>query len=157
MRSKIGNGDIGAAVENAIRDANLSHYAEMAAENVRWAMAEYTLPSVMLRPKVFIDGSHWCALYGDNLQDGVAGFGDSPAKAMSEFDRAWLTPLTPNVSLEGRSASKQSLLAERPSRSNCYATDCIPLFGPCSTGKLLFSPHRRSRVQARHRQQIRPS
>jgi hypothetical protein len=28
-------------------------------------------------------------MYGDNLMDGVAGFGDTPAEAAAEFDRNW--------------------------------------------------------------------
>jgi hypothetical protein len=47
-------------------------------------------PSMMLRPKVFMDVDQWCALYGDNLQDGVAGFGSSPERAYYDFDRNWL-------------------------------------------------------------------
>lgn len=35
-----------------------------------------TLPGVMYRPALSVDGNQWCALYGSNLQDGVAGFGD---------------------------------------------------------------------------------
>lgn len=46
-------------------------------------------PSMMLKPSLFIDGNQWCALYGANLQDGVAGFGDSPDEAYLDFDRAW--------------------------------------------------------------------
>ena len=46
-------------------------------------------PSVMFRPQISIDGNQWCALYGENLQDGVAGFGDSPALAMEAFDKAF--------------------------------------------------------------------
>lgn len=46
-------------------------------------------PSVLYRPRIFVDGTKWCALYGDNLQDGVAGFGDSPAEAMDEFNSNW--------------------------------------------------------------------
>lgn len=101
VRSRIGNGDIGAAVEAAMRDANFAHHAEMAANAVHCAAAEYERPSVMFRPKVFIDGDQWCALYGENLQDGVAGFGDSPAKAMWDFDRSWQKDLTPNVKVTG--------------------------------------------------------
>jgi hypothetical protein len=41
----------------------------------------------VLRPKLFPDGNQWCALYGENLQEGVAGFGDTPAEAMLDFDR----------------------------------------------------------------------
>lgn len=91
VRSKIGNGDIGSAVESAMRDANLGHYVGMAAESVRCVAAEYERPSVMFRPGLSIDGDQWCALYGDNLQDGVAGFGPSPEKAMRDFDRNWET------------------------------------------------------------------
>lgn len=50
--------------------------------------AEYNLLS-MLKPSVSIDGNKWCVLYGDNLQDGVAGFGDTPYDAMLEFNKAW--------------------------------------------------------------------
>jgi len=46
-------------------------------------------PSYLLRPRIFIDGNKWCALYGQNLQDGVAGFGDSPELAYQDFDRQW--------------------------------------------------------------------
>jgi hypothetical protein len=45
--------------------------------------------SFMLKPKLSIDGNQWCALYGENLQDGVAGFGDSPDEAYEDFDRNW--------------------------------------------------------------------
>jgi hypothetical protein len=46
-------------------------------------------PCVIWKPRLSIDGNKWCAIHGDNLQDGVAGFGDSPAEAMVEFDKAW--------------------------------------------------------------------
>ena len=68
---------------------SIAHAAEMVRESFRWTLAHYELPSVLYRPKLFIDGNQWCALYGDNLQDGVAGFGDSPKEAMNAFDRAW--------------------------------------------------------------------
>lgn len=48
-----------------------------------------TAPHVKMRPRVFPDGSSWCALYGDDLMSGVAGFGDTPANACSDFDRNW--------------------------------------------------------------------
>ena len=37
------------------------------------------------------------ALYGSNLQEGVAGFGDSPADAMWDFDRNWSTKIAAKV------------------------------------------------------------
>jgi len=81
--------------EHSAMAANaISHAAEMARENIRWTLAAYEAPSVMFRPKLFIDGNQWCALYGENLQEGVAGFGDSPAKAMHDFDKNWLLSIT---------------------------------------------------------------
>ena len=52
---------------------------------------EYLRPSVLFRPKLSIDGDQWCALYGDNLQDGIAGFGDTADKAMLDFDKNFNT------------------------------------------------------------------
>lgn len=46
-------------------------------------------PSTTYKPKLFLDGNMWCALYGDNLQDGVVGFGKSPAIAFLDFDKNW--------------------------------------------------------------------
>ena len=54
-------------------------------------------PSQRYRPSLSIDGDQWCALYGENLQDGVAGFGDSPGAAFWAFDRASWTKLKSGV------------------------------------------------------------
>lgn len=43
-------------------------------------------PFVLLKPRLFPDGNQWCALYGDNIQEGLCGFGDTPAKAVLDFD-----------------------------------------------------------------------
>lgn len=50
-------------------------------------------PFMMLKPAMFIDENQWCALYGKNLQEGVAGFGDSPELASWDFDKAWMAKL----------------------------------------------------------------
>ena len=31
------------------------------------------------------DGNRWCILWGKNLQEGIAGFGDTPAMAVYDF------------------------------------------------------------------------
>jgi hypothetical protein len=54
-------------------------------------------PSYWLRPRLFRDGRYWCALYGDNMQDGVAGFGDTPDEAFAQFDRFWFTHRGPSA------------------------------------------------------------
>lgn len=50
---------------------------------------ELTRPSVLFKPKIYMDGNSWCALYGDNLQDGVCAFGRTPDEAMRNFDTEW--------------------------------------------------------------------
>lgn len=47
----------------------------------------------VLKPSIFIDGDQWCVLYGKNLHEGVAGFGDTPHDAMLAWDRAWYTTI----------------------------------------------------------------
>lgn len=49
---------------------------------------DYKLVS-MLRPKIALDGNQWCVLYGDNLMEGVAGFGDTPYAAVLNFNTEW--------------------------------------------------------------------
>ena len=62
---------------------------------------ERSRPFMLLRPRVFPAGNQWCALYGSNLQEGVAGFGDTPAKAAVDFDVQWLNAkVGPNNQVE---------------------------------------------------------
>ncbi|KKM68130.1 hypothetical protein LCGC14_1463950 [marine sediment metagenome] len=46
-------------------------------------------PSTRYSPKLYIDGDKWCALYGEDLQNGVSGFGNSPEFALRDFDEKW--------------------------------------------------------------------
>jgi hypothetical protein len=46
-------------------------------------------PSVLIRPRVFVDGNQFCALYGENIQEGICGFGDTPEEALMAFDEEW--------------------------------------------------------------------
>jgi hypothetical protein len=50
---------------------------------------EYTRPSFMYRIIPYKDGEQWCALLGQNVQDGIVGFGDTPARALRSFDDAY--------------------------------------------------------------------
>lgn len=38
-----------------------------------------------LNPKFSKDGNQWCFIYGEFPNDCVAGFGDTPKKAMQDF------------------------------------------------------------------------
>lgn len=90
VRSRISNGDIGSAVrEVAFQTIDFSHARQMLQQEIATVGYEMARPSAIFRPALSIDGNKWCALYGENLQDGVAGFGDSPDEACTAFDKAW--------------------------------------------------------------------
>jgi len=36
--------------------------------------------------KPFKDGNMWCVLLGENIQDGICGFGETPLKAILNFN-----------------------------------------------------------------------
>ena len=40
----------------------------------------------MLKPKISIDGNQYCVLLGVNLQDGIAGFGDTLYRTVLDFN-----------------------------------------------------------------------
>ena len=53
-------------------------------------MSYQSRPSFLFKPRLSVDGDKWCALYGENLQDGVVGFGCSPEEAYKNFDEQWV-------------------------------------------------------------------
>lgn len=75
----------------------MSYASEQGVLNAQWnaAVAAHqaedarSAPHVLMRPKMFPDGNMWCALYGCNLQEGVAGFGATPEAAAADFDANW--------------------------------------------------------------------
>src|SRR3954471_2387743 len=92
VRSRLSNCDVGAAIREACH-LDGSFAIEGIRQDFSIAANEMQRPSVLYRPSISIDGNQWCALYGANLQDGVAGFGDSPSAAMIDFDQNWHTAL----------------------------------------------------------------
>lgn len=52
--------------------------------------------------KVYLDGNEWCALLGKDLQEGLAGFGKTPAAALcalcGELDENFLNIPTELIS-----------------------------------------------------------
>ena len=74
-----------AIVQRYNNDKDYTHQSEM---NALIEAEEMNLVSI-LKPKIFIDGNKWCVLYGENIQDGICGFGDTPRKAVYDFNKAW--------------------------------------------------------------------
>ena len=90
VRSRLQGCDVGVAIQRAFDISGLIHQASNAIQSIEF---EHVRPSVLYRPSISIDGNKWIALYGDNLQDGVAGSGDSVGEAMLSFDNAWFEKL----------------------------------------------------------------
>lgn len=102
VRSRISNGDIGAAVRDVAWSLlDISHAKQLVQDEIVAVAYEMRRPSVLFRPTISLDGNKWCALYGSNLQDGVAGFGDTPAEAMTNFDIAFLNERPSRASRDG--------------------------------------------------------
>ena len=83
------------------RALDVVHASEAALGIFRDSMSEiteqWTSPSVIYRPRLSLDGNKWCVLYGENLHDGVAGFGDTPELACRAFDKAWVSERPPEI------------------------------------------------------------
>lgn len=43
----------------------------------------------MLKPDIRKDGNQWSVLYGDNIQEGIVGYGDTPHEAIMDWDAAF--------------------------------------------------------------------
>ena len=76
-----------ALFEQREMDANAMRY-EAEIENLA-AARRGNSPFAVHRPRLYRDGNQWCALYGDDLQTGVVGFGPSPEAAEKAFNEAW--------------------------------------------------------------------
>ena len=80
---------------------SIAHEAFCAGQAWQQAAAAQERPSVLWKPSLFRDGNQWCALLGENIQEGVVGFGDSPDAAAWAFDEAWREKLPPAPGAKG--------------------------------------------------------
>lgn len=93
VRSRIGSVSAG-EIYDVVRTAfDMGNLLPMLQQEVGIVGGEMVRPSVLMRPTITLDGNAWCALYGEDLQVGVAGFGKSPADAMTDFDTKWAEQL----------------------------------------------------------------
>ncbi len=88
VRSRLAGADrsIQTAAERAF---DISFAVESVRQDLIGLAYDMARPSVLYRPVLSRDGNEWAALYGEDLQSGVAGFGASPAEAMAAFDKLW--------------------------------------------------------------------
>ena len=66
--------------------------------NEQSLLADQTRPCILLKPKITLDGNKYCVLYGNNLMEGISGWGESPHKAMIDFDRVYYKDKEPQTS-----------------------------------------------------------
>ena len=52
----------------------------------RYCTSHPDSPVAVRRPKLFLKSGMWIALLGDNIEDGIAGFGSSVEGALRAFD-----------------------------------------------------------------------
>ena len=90
VRSRISGFDSQALIERIASQFDFSFYAQQLRDDALNVIYELQRPSTVYRPTLSIDGNQWCATYGENPQDGVAGFGNSPSEAMVDFDKEWV-------------------------------------------------------------------
>ncbi len=76
---------------------DFSFVAPRLLEAIYMVSNEWVRPSLLFRPRLFLDGDQYCALHGDDLMNGCAGFGNTPAEAMTDFDKNWLGQTAPKV------------------------------------------------------------
>lgn len=74
-----------------IESSQRQHHEEMKHQeemNLIIEREEYNL-FTMIKPKLYKDGDRWCCLYGNNQMEGIVGFGETPFKAILEWNSAW--------------------------------------------------------------------
>lgn len=76
---------------------HLEHQVRM---NVLIKAQEYNL-FALLKPKFGVDGNQYYVLLGEDLQDGVAGFGDTLYSAILDFNKQFHKRL-PNTNKWGK-------------------------------------------------------
>lgn len=95
VRSRLSNCDVGSVIERAAHECfDIARARDIITQEFSIVAAEQARPSVLFKPKIYMDGNAWCALYGEDLQNGVAGSGDSPDAAMRDFDKNWSANLS---------------------------------------------------------------
>lgn len=98
VRSRISPCDVSNVLAEAARQAfDISFAREIVQQEMCFAAGQMARPSVIYRPTISLDGNCYCALYGEDLMSGCAGFGETMADAMADFDKNWAIQKAPVV------------------------------------------------------------
>jgi hypothetical protein len=86
MEENLLNGNDSGIISSQVQHQNeLVHYEKM---SLVIEKEEYNLFS-MLKPKLYKDGDQWCCLYGEDIAEGITGFGETPYKAIIDWNHNW--------------------------------------------------------------------
>jgi len=68
-----------------------THYQEIQHQSIMNVLVEKEEMNLFatLNPKISKDGDRWCVLLGEDVITGVCGFGDTPYKAILDFNRSF--------------------------------------------------------------------
>jgi hypothetical protein len=58
-------------------------------QTIQGAALAWMAPHRLYGAAVVRDGARWCALLGESVESGVAGYGLTPEFACADFDDAW--------------------------------------------------------------------
>lgn len=114
----------------------MSYASEQGVLNAQWNAASMACaaeeqrmrPSVLFRPVLTLDGNAYCALYGESLMCGCAGFGETAELAMADFDKNWHEQKVP----KGSQSDRASIVEECAKVADLGAVTADELF---ATGK----------------------
>lgn len=96
VRSRISGGNVSDAIRDVLRDSfDISHLRAIVQQDFCAVANEMQRPSVLFKPELSVDGNMFCALYGTDLQSGLAGFGETAELAMRNFDKNWFAQKLP--------------------------------------------------------------
>lgn len=96
-RSRIGQCDPDEVIRQALaQQLDFSWAAARIEEQMHITEGERQRPSVLFKPTISLDGNMYCALYGEDLMAGIAGFGETMDAAMRDFDQNWLKQKAPS-------------------------------------------------------------
>lgn len=102
VRSRIHSVDVGSILDRAAREAlDTGNLVPLAQEAIGILTHAYDRPSAVYRPTISLDGNMYCALYGEDLMAGCAGFGETMEAAMQDFDKNWAMQQAPKMKREG--------------------------------------------------------
>jgi len=129
VRRQIGHVDL----ERIAREAfDISWQMARCEEAIISAAHAYDRPSAVYKPTISLDGNMYCALYGEDLMSGCAGFGETMDAAMWDFDKNWREQKAPKMKSAAHTCRRCGQEFENKEASEGAAEGCRDPECPCT-------------------------